>query len=338
MKRFAMLVVVLSLAAPHAHAEIKHSVRTGGGGGAAKGGGAAQGFSPVMIRMHRYSMGAPTTGARGAWGAIHSQRSFTPPIRDAAGARITKPQSITPPVAHSSIVHNQGVVHSMQLQRPVERTPNHFYWHNQGGYRYAHYWDGRYHWYGFYHGPRFYWSLWFGDFWWWYDPLWSRWVYWYDGYWWWPGPAGVEYVYVDNNYYPYENGTVVTKEPEVQAPPREMPAPTSGQSVTSPDGKRMVQVTPEGDAFLYDKSGVEPAFVRFLGRSVTKVRFSSQNGKANVLLDLKDGSFALFDRDGNPLDTPAPAGEAGSKPPAPPVPPSEEPTPPSGTPAPPPTP
>ncbi len=134
----------------------------------------------------------------------------------------------------------------------------------------------------------------------------DRWVFWRDGYWWWSGPDGVPYAYVDNNYYPYdEQGNVTVKTPEVLAPPKNIPAATEGTSWKSPDGKRMVQLYGEhAEAFLYDTTSSQSVFLKYLGQGVEKARFTGGAGgkSLRILIDFKDGSFALTSEDGNPID------------------------------------
>jgi hypothetical protein len=212
-------------------------------------------------------------------------------------------------------MRSQAVVRGVGVQRRSEVVPNRFYWHHDGGVRYAHYYDGRAHWWGFYHGDRFYWCRFHANRWWWYDPVYTRWVFWWDGFWWWPGANGAMYVYVDNAYYPYENGEVTVQSPEEQAPPEEVPSPSAGSKSVSPDDKRMVQITGgDSEAFLYDNTTNPPSYLKYLGKNVEKVRFSG----AQVLVEFKDSTFALFGADGNPLDASSAAGAAGGEPPSPP--------------------
>jgi hypothetical protein len=183
----------------------------------------------------------------------------------------------------------------------VETVPNHYYWHNEGGVRYSHYYDGHSHWYGFYHGPTFYWTRYYGDHWWWFDVGFHRWAFWWDGFWWWPGPGGVAFVYMDNNYYPYESGGVTVETAQAQTPPASIPAPGQGSATNSPDNRRMVQITgTNAEAFLYDKTKTPPSYLNFLGDGVTKVRFSGGTGGAplQILVEFKDNAFALYDENG----------------------------------------
>lgn len=135
-------------------------------------------------------------------------------------------------------------------------------------------------------------------YWWAYDPFYRRWNYWHDGYWWWRGPSAT-FVYVDDEYRPYEDAPPAPAEP---------PAPPADVVVNSPDGRRAVQLTgADRQAFLHERSGPELRLVRYLGAGVERARFSGGTaGKPlRVLLDYKDGSFALLDEDGRPADGPA---------------------------------
>ncbi len=310
MNRTLALLLLLAAAGSPASAQREHEGH-GGWGWGKKGAGSVA--SPVVIKMRRQMVPRPTSIHPNS--VIRDNRRITVPTTYAGGVKIVKTQGTAPP-QHVTIVRNPQVTQSITVQQRVEIVPNRFYWHTVAGVRYAHYYDGGVHWYGFYHGPQFYWTRWNAGYWWWYDPIWFRWVYWYDGYWWWPGPGGVAFVYVDNAYYPYEENGVVVKQPEVHAPPAEVPPARPGASEVSADGSRMVQITPDGEAFLYDKSGPEPAFMKYLGKGVAKARFSGgKNGAPlQILLDFKDGTFALFDKDGGPRDAaPEPAAAPGSQ-------------------------
>ena len=66
----------------------------------------------------------------------------------------------------------------------------------------------------------------------------------------------------------------------------------------SPDGKRLVDITGDGQAFLYDKTEAgAPKFMKYLGNGAQGVRFSGGTGDEplRVMLELKGGGFALFD-------------------------------------------
>lgn len=189
-----------------------------------------------------------------------------------------------------------------------ETEPNRYYWHTESNTTYTHYYTGQDHWYGFYAGPTFYWTQYYGAYWWYYDPSGMRWVYWSNGFWWWPGPGGAYYVYLDDRYYPYEESRViVTTRPAYSA---------ADATTTSPDNRRMAQILgADAQAFLYDKTVSPPKFMKFLGQGVSKVRFTEAGEPARILVEHKNGTFALFDADGVPQKAAAKKGEPASVPP-----------------------
>ena len=255
------------------------------------------------------------------------------PRRNEAGAPITQRPAAVPPSQHVTVARNANVVRNIRAQQRVEVVPNRYYWHDDRGVRYSHYFDGRHHWYGFYQGRNFYWTRYYGDRWWWYDPLRLRWVFWWDGFWWWPGPYGAPYVYVDNDYYPYEDSGVTVEHVEERPAPASMPDANAGSTINSPDGRRMVQIFgSDGQAFLYDKTAAPPTFMKYLGQGVSQVRFSAAAAGAppQILVEYKDDTFALFDQDGNSLSTAVKTEE--SKTPAPPEAPDSIPPPPTSAP------
>jgi hypothetical protein len=250
-------------------------------------------------------------------------------------------ESAAPSARGLSFARNGEMSRSIGARQGAERVPNHYYYHNDGGSRYWHYYGGPggLHWYGFYFGANFWWFPFYSGYWWWYDPNYARYAYWYNGYWWWTGPGGAPYIYVNNNYIPYDqyqqqaqqapqaSADSADSSEAVPAPPTAPPsAPPSvaaakapakeGNAEKSPDGRRMVQITgKEGGAFLFDESATPPVFMKHLGDNVEKVRFSGGAGgqPLRVLVDYKDGTFALFDENGNPEDK-APAAPATAAP------------------------
>lgn len=310
--------------------------RGSSGAGVSRGsfGVAPQARSPsVIMRMRRVQVPQPRAPAP-EQRVQSGVRPVPLPPRDANGAPMRREPARTPP-AHSAIVNNRIVTRNITNLQRTEIVPNRYVWHDVNGTRFCHYYDGRAHWYGFHWGTRFYWTRYWGDYWWWYDPVFFRWVYWWDGYWWWPGPAGVPFVYVDNAYYPYEDGQVIVKNPTVGQPAPEAPATAeAGREWRSPDGRRMVQVTgDQGEAFLYDTTSGSPAYLNYLARGVEQARFSGgTRGKPlRILLDFTDGSFALFDADGNAIDSKSPSTAVdGGVPEEVPGPPPQEPSAPSG--------
>ena len=242
------------------------------------------------------------------------------PKRFETGESIKQQRETRPPAQHAAITGNEGLVRGIQSEQSVETLHNHYYWHNTGGVRYAHFYDSHgVHWYGFYHGDRFYWSRYYVNNWWWYDRAFTRWVFWWDGYWWWWSPGGAPFVYVDNNYYPYDmaSGGVVVQKAETANPPKNPPASGEGQKWISPDKSRMVQIHGDSsEAFLYNNSGPQPVYMAYLGRDIVNVRFSGGTA-GQILADFKDGAFALYDMDGNPKNTPPSKPPEITQPPAP---------------------
>ncbi len=134
------------------------------------------------------------------------------PDRGPKGERLTQkmlpPKKIYDPriKAQMSVFASPSRQSQMQQQSQTETTPNHYYWHEDGGYRYCHYYDPYgYHWYGWYYDDYFFWARFYGDTWWFYDPFYFRWCFWYDGWWWWQDPfyqSGI-YLYFDGRYLMY---------------------------------------------------------------------------------------------------------------------------------------
>ena len=262
----------------------------------------------VVVKMRQVAVPMPRP-VQDARHLVRDERRAEYPKRDDHGVAIVKEASRVPP-EHGMILGNSALLGTIVGLAAVETQRDHYYWHTDNGVRYAHYYDAHgTHWYWFYHGTTCYWTRYYENRWWWHDDHFNRWVYFADDHWWWQAPNGVSYVYVDNNYYPYEQGGVVTvKNAELQAPPSTNPAPNEGRGTASPDDRRMVQIFGEAnEAFLYDQSSGKPVFLRYLGQDVDKVRFSGgTSGRAlQILLDFKDGSFAMFDADGNTLEAPA---------------------------------
>ncbi|MFI5363546.1 MAG: hypothetical protein ACHQ49_16385, partial [Elusimicrobiota bacterium] len=251
------------------------------------------------------------------------------------------------PESHGmSFAHESGFNRGITGRQGVERVPNHYYFHNEGGHRYWHFFDrGGLHWYGFYFGPRFFWFPFFSGYWWWYDENLTRWAYWYNGYWWWNGPGGVPYIYYNDDYIPYtqyqqqqaaqpaaagSSSASSSEESEPKppsAPPTAQPSLTAasapakeGSTEKSPDGKREVQIVgSDGGAFLFDESKTPPVFMKYLGAGATSVKYvGGTSGKPlSILVNFKDGTFNLFDAEGNPADRSASPPAAPSAPAAP---------------------
>ena len=272
-----------------------------------------------IFRRHRVSV--PRTPMPKPQHVVRDQGRAAYPQNDEHGARISKPAATAPPAHHADVVRNTGFVRNASHLERTEVVPNHYYWHNENGMRYSHYYDGHNHWYGFYHGPTFYWTRYYGNRWWWFDAGMARWVFWGNGFWWWAGPGGLPYVYIDNGYYPYEDSGVAVEREEAQKAPASVPTPDQGATTNSPDGRRMVQVFgSDAQAFLYDKTAAPPTFLKYLGQGVSKVRFSggTGGGPVQILVEFKDDTFSLYDADGNSQSAAVKSEESsGSPPPAP---------------------
>ena len=299
------------------------SGKIGGGRGAGWGKGRGPWSPRVVIKMHRFRMPSPKP-ARIEKPFTGSEKPISYPQRDWAGGAVAGSPMKTPP-PHGTIVGSASVMNDIEKTRAAETAPGKYTWHRAGGERYSHYVDKfGVHWYGFYRGAGFYWTRFHARHWWWYDPRYERWVYWQDGFWWWPGPSGQLFVYVGNAYYPYETeaGAVTVQTPELAQAASTSPASAyEGAVSTSADGSRMVQIMgPRDEAFLYDLSSSSgPVFMRFLASGAQRARFSKgRPGRpSRILLEFKDGAFALFDADGNSLDL-EPAMAPGEELPAPP--------------------
>lgn len=232
----------------------------------------------------------PTTGAGGA--SLH--------------AKVFARASISSPVVRTHMATVMSAdFHSQIVGLNVSETrANNYYWHSYNGFNYCHYYDPwGYHWYGWYLGGNCFWTRYYSNNWWWYDPVYYRWCYWHDGGWWWQDPYHVNtvYVYVNGNYQasPSSGDVNTTVVPDANL------SASSAKVYRSSDSSRMVKVTGSSeDAFLYDTTD-NPSFQPiYLASGVKEVRLSNtQNGRAlQVMLILNDGSFDLFDDQGNPFN------------------------------------
>lgn len=207
--------------------------------------------------------------------------------------------------AELPVVRNRSFEREVGQRSRVEVVPNRYYWHDYRGDRYAHYYRNGTHWYGFYHGPRFYWTQYHRNRWWWYDPVFAHWTFWWNGYWWWNAPGGISYVYINNAYQPYDAAGIDVSAPETAEAPPEGTPPGRGEesSVTSPDGKRLVQIAgDEDEAFLYDTTSKQPVFMKVLGKGVSNARISggADGTLMQILINFQDGRFALYNSAGEP--------------------------------------
>lgn len=206
---------------------------------------------------------------------------------------------------HMRTVESTTIINQINIYNTKETKRNEYYWHTDNGLRYCHYNDNwGQHWYGWSIGVNFFWTRYYSNNWWWYDSAYDRWCYWHNGWWWWRDPVNVRVVYIyDNDHY---TPATASEEPTVTAPSADNTVVEKAPGVMtyrSKDYTRMVRVVAEGhDAFLYD-TAKPPAFRPvFLQTDVKEVRFSdAANGKPlQIMLTLNDGSFELFDAEGNP--------------------------------------
>jgi hypothetical protein len=221
------------------------------------------------------------------------------------------------------IAGNKAFMDRIRSFNRAEIVPNRSYWHYWNGNPYCHYRDGwGCDWYGWGCGAGFFWAQYYWGDWWWCDPWAGNWCYWNDGYWWWQNPWDTTvYVYENGDYVPADNngdGGYAQQPPSagnggssaladnVELRPK---ADKSGMKpegmlkFRSPDGSRTVKVTEDGDAFLYDTSGLpHPAKPLYLASKVAAVKFpSAGKGSLNIQLILKGGKKELFDANGVPL-------------------------------------
>ena len=118
---------------------------------------------------------------------------------------------------------------------------------------------------------------------WYWDPYDHYWYRFHHGYWWYHHPVQERWVVYEGQ--PVQNTVAV------QAGP-----------VRSADGRRLVEVTNEGEAFLYDASVLPPRLMKRLEGGVQRARFSSEG---YILLELRDGTIKLYDAEGRPAAPPS---------------------------------
>lgn len=256
--------------------------------------------------------------------AVHppTQRDGHPvtekPYRDAHG------RDIPPGRDHMDRIGRDDFRQNIHREQDHWNDRDHdYHWHDWNGYRVCHHYDEfGYHWWGFYVGETYFWTRYWNDGYWWYDPYYHRWVYLRDGQWWWQGPDGA-YVYTGGWYYRYGPGTggvIMTPDPTppVEVPPGDNTPPVNQTSAYSLDGTRSVQILGDAkDAYLYDLTVTDPsdpkAAGRWLASGVEDAKFLNDgNGGVNqIVLTVKDETGAesslAFDRDGNASTGFAPA-------------------------------
>ena len=202
------------------------------------------------------------------------------------------------------------------VQDHWNNNDHNYHWQNWNGMNVCHHYDEfGFHWWGFYVGSAYFWTRYYDDNYWWYDPYWHRWVYMHEGQWWWTGPNGWNYVYNNGGYYHYDNGdggVIMTPDP---TPPVDVPpgdpttTPVDQVSVYSLDGTRSVQITgADKDAYLYDLTVADPdsaaAQGKYLASGVKSAAFVNDAAGAikEIVLTIVDEtgtqSTTTFDRDG----------------------------------------
>ncbi len=237
---------------------------------------------------------------------IHTSRQYSTirfpqhgPDKGALAATAISPRHFNDPIVrdHMTLVDTADWHDRVQGFNAAETEHNHYYWHTDNSFNYCHYIDNQgYHWWGWYVGDNFFWNRYYSGRWWWYDSDYDRWCFWNEGYWWWQDPYHVDdlYCYNDNNYIPCNSANdqvVVTS-----------PADQTYQVYNAPDNSCQIKVmSGTQDAFLYDTddpNGQQPVY---LASGVEQVLFSdSSNGRPlEIVLKLNDGTFDMFDDDGN---------------------------------------
>ncbi len=216
-----------------------------------------------------------------------------PPQRDGNGQHLPqrplqdgRGRDIAPGRDHIGRIDRPDVRRDIHgVQDRWDRNDHGYDWHDWDGMRVAHHYDEfGFHWWGFYVGSAYFWTRYYDDNYWWYDPYWHRWCSLHDGQWWWQSPDNGIYVYTDGGYYRYGDtgsGVVMTPDPTppVDVPPGEpAPAPANQTTVYSLDGTRSIQVAGDNrDAYLYDLTATDPnsaaAQARFVGTQVAGVKF-----------------------------------------------------------------
>lgn len=260
-----------------------------------------------------------------------------PPERNRQGQPITQQplqnangRVIAPTTNNVTIINNNTYITN------INNVQNNWNGRRDYGYQW-HHWDGRevchhydpygYHWWGFYVGPVYFWTRYWDDNYWWYDPYWHRWVYLHDSRWWWRDPYNTEvvYVYTDNGYYRYDDapgggGVVMNPDPTppVVMPPDPEPTPVAQQPIvyTSADGTRIVTISADGKKTAYLSDTADPPAFQpvWLGDGVTEVRFKldEQGALSQILTITDDGGFSVFDRNGYAINNQPPATEPTS--------------------------
>jgi hypothetical protein len=262
-------------------------------------------------------------------------RAVHPPERDNHGRPINerpnrdaRGRDIPPNRDHMGRIDRDDFRHNIHREQDHWNDRDHdYHWHDWNGWRVCHHYDSYgFHWWGFYVGSVYFWTRYYNDNYWWYDPYFHRWVYMHEGQWWWTSDDGWIYVYNGGVYYRYQpsnGGVIMTPDPTppVDVPPGDpTPAPVDQTSVYSLDGTRSIQITGAGkDAYLYDLTAADPesaeAQGKWLASGVKSAAFvndgDSVKGIALTVVDESGVESTLnFDKDGDPTDAAFSAGTA----------------------------
>jgi hypothetical protein len=269
-------------------------------------------FTPGYVRKKLQKIGVTTAPSyiTDRSEIIHTDRAhstihFPPngPNREALSASSVSPRHFNDGIVRDQMarVGNDAWREKVQGLNRSETRVNNYYWHQDDGFNYCHYLDGNgYHWYGWYVGNQFFWNRYFNSRWWWYDSDFDRWCFWNNGFWWWQDPyhMGDLYCYNNDAYIPCNSAqdqVVVTASDN----------PSNEATYVSSDDTRVVKLYGDTqDAYLYDRAN-PPAFEPvYLASGVKSVQFSNTgNGRPlEIILSLNDGSFDMFDGQGNPYN------------------------------------
>jgi len=201
----------------------------------------------------------------------------------------------------ATFMNNRSFMSNVNGFNRTENQAGRYYWHNWNGSQYCHYCDGNgCNWYGCYDGGNCFWGCYYGDNWWWFDQAAADWCYWDQGNWWWQNPYNVNQTDL------YDNGSYTPADDSQASAATSENADAAAAPIIfrSKDGTRQVKITGQGeDAFLFD-TATPPAFQPvYLASDVANVIFSnSKNGQpTRIAVTLADGSFDLFDDQGQPV-------------------------------------
>lgn len=265
-------------------------------------------YTPGYVRKKLQKIGVNTEPAlitdRGQM--IHTDKAHsmihfpkTGPDRASLNASVVSPRHFNDPIVrdHMARVDSQDWHDRIVQFDSTEDRRNHYYWHRDDSFNYCHYIDDDgYNWWGWYVDGQFFWNRYYEGRWWWYDSDYDRWCFWNDGFWWWQDPyhVGDLYCYDDDDYIPCNSSL---DEEVVTAP-----ADQSYQVYNAPDNSCEVKViSGTQDAFLYDTDDPDARQPVYLASGVEDVMFSdTSNGRPlEIVLKLNDGTFDMFDDDGN---------------------------------------